>query len=196
LITIEASSTDVGTRVTIARRHVTDSPYCGQKGVVIEVWCADTAANAPEEAIVRIGDAVRTTVRRASVPWTRGLKALDRGPRSTIEQRLKELALRRRRNTVALVVPLAVGPLFLPLLVARVTGASTATLHDLRSVALIATLPVVAIGLLLSGVIMPAIELAERTPGRRWVSLFLRSGVITVVAGVATAAVKGKLNLD
>lgn len=195
-IRIEASSSTVGVRITLARQPLRTGPYAGAKGVVIEVWSSALDADARDATLGRIGEAMRVTVRRGSMPWTRGLTALNMGSNDEISPALKRLMWRRRRNTMALVVLLSVGLLFLPLLVGRVLGAAAATLHDLRTVAFWATPLVIVIGLLTSGLIMPAIELADRTPGRRWVSLFARSGVLTVGVGVVTAAVKGKLHLS
>lgn len=71
------------------------------------------------------------------------------------------------------------------------TGAGRAAYTHMGAVQLLVAIPSVA----LAPVVMPSIEVAELTPGRRMVRLVGRSGLISVAVGLVVAAIKAKLGV-
>ncbi len=188
---IRAEGEQLGAEVHMARKKVKAPPFCGNRGVVIKTWArgGDVAASKRAREVC---DRMRVTVKRGSMPWTRGLKRTELSSPSGVREELALLDRRRSLVTMMLVTILASMPYYMFVLASLLGVLNTKQLDDKLIYLLGAQTLILILGVLLARIVMPPIELAEITPGRRMLRLVGRSGLVTVLTGLLLAFLKTK----
>jgi hypothetical protein len=181
--------------VRIARKKVSDFPFNGHRGLAIQTRAMGSDPAAGARVAKATCDRLRTVVRRGSMPWTRGLQKTETASRGQIAERLKWLSKRRIWATAVIVTVLASLPLYVLFVVSAIADVDErSTAEALRYLAF-AQIPIALVAFAVAGRVMPSIELAETTPGRRMLALLGKSGLVSVVTGVGAALAKSRLGL-
>lgn len=195
-LTIRAETSDCGVDVQIARRKVREAPFGNRRGVVIRAWSCKGDQKARGDAAAAMCDRLRVAVRRGSMPWTRGLKETETEPLKEIAQRLKWLEYRRTYATFAIVLAIASIPFYVLLAVVAFTEVDERSVSEVLTYVIFAQVPIGVVAFFVARLVMPPIDLAELTPGRRYLQLIGKSGLLTVVAGLAVALAKDQFGME
>ncbi len=190
LLTISARAGHRQTEVSIARKRIYEAPFSGTRGVVIQARAG--GAGAKLEDATAMCDRLRIAVRRGSLPWTRGLRAAETGPRRGIEDKLQREGSFRANMTKAFVTMSASLPFWLSaLLLPDGQESEGERLPYLTAVQLM----IIFWGPLLADRIFPAVEIADSSPARRILLLVGRSGILSAGAGILVAFVQVRAGL-
>jgi hypothetical protein len=192
LLSIKARRGGVAAEVLFARKKLYEPPFGGAWGVVVRA----RAGKGGEEEAKAMCDRLRIVARRGCTIWTRGLRKVETAPRLVLQRKLLEMDGRRAVLTKGLVTLLA----SIPFLVVGLLSSDDLPGKDAEKAAIPyltgAQMLILFVGPLLGGVILPAIEVAELSPGRRFLRLLGRSGVLSGGAGLLAAFAKGRLGLS
>lgn len=194
-LTIRAETAECGVEVLMARKKVAGFPFGDTRGLVIQAWARSADSDAACEAAEAICDQLRVTLRRGSLPWTRGLRETETTSRDGIKSSLSWLNHRRTLMTMTIVVILASVPFYAILAILSLDVVEIKDVDGAVTAAVAAQVLILAIGLPAARFVMPSIEVAELTPGRRMARLLGRSGLVTGLAGLLLAFLKGKAGL-
>jgi hypothetical protein len=194
-LSIVARSSSAAAEVLMARKAVYEPPFGGSWGVVVQTTVFGGAPGRRSERALAMCDRLRVAVRRGSFQWARGLRVSETGPREGIRQRLFALGGRHKAWTHGAVTMLASTPFWL-----AAGLQSTGVTHDAESKGTLTYLIIVQCLILtfggpLAGMVMPAIEVAEMTPGRRALRLIARSGLLSAASGLIVAFIRVRAGL-
>jgi hypothetical protein len=190
-LTIRARAKGRSAEVLMARKRDSSFPFLNTRGLVVQAWVEGDDDGAIEKAQAMCEE-LRVTLRRGSLPWTRGLKQTETSPRTSIAELLGGLGRRRTMTTMLIVTFLASLPFYAFFTLLSLDLIKVNDLDGVVIYLLVAQTLILVVGLPAARIVMPPIELAEITPGRRMARLIGRSGLVTVLAGLALAFVKAK----
>jgi hypothetical protein len=194
-LSVVARGGSAAAEVLMARKPVYEPPFGGSWGVVVQTSASGGAPAQRSERAVAMCDRLRVAVRRGSSRWSRGMRVSQTGPRERIRHRLLTLGGRHKALTHGVVTMLASTPFWLA------AGLQSAgVLHDAETKGMltylvIAQCLILSFGASLAGMVMPAIEVAEMTPGRRALRLIARSGLLSAASGLIVAFIRVKAGL-
>jgi hypothetical protein len=181
--------------VLMARKAAYEPPFGGSWGVVVRARAAGGAPAQRSERALAMCDRLRVAVRRGSSRWTRGLRASEAGSAEEIRQRLFALGGRHKALTHGLVTMLASTPFWLAAGLQSAGVVGDAESKGTVTYLVIAQCLILTFGASLAGMVMPAIEVAETTPGRRALRLIARSGLLSAASGLIVAFIRVKAGL-
>lgn len=194
-LSVVAQGENAVAEVLMARKAVYEPPFGGSWGVVVRVRASGGTPAQRSERALAMCDRLRVAVRRGGFRWTRGMRKSETGSAEEIRQRLFALGGRHKALTHGLVTMLASTPFWLAGGLQSVGVMSDAESKGTLNYLIIVQCLILTFGAPLTGMVMPAIEVAEMTPGRRALRLIARSGLLSAASGLIVAFIRVKAGL-
>jgi hypothetical protein len=191
-LSVVAAGGSAAAEVLMARKAVYEPPFGGSWGVVVQTKVAGGPPGERSKRAQEMCDRLRVAVRRGSSRWTRGLRVSETGPRDAIAQRLLTLGGRHKALTHAGVTMLAATPFALAAALQSAGVLPDAESKGSLTYLVVAQCLILTFGGPLTGMVMPAIEVAELTPARRALRLIGRSVLLSVASGLIVAFIQAK----